>query len=284
MKVSAVIVTYNRPEYLKRALISLNDQSYLVDEVVISDDGSEYYIPKYLEGIISELKFSVKFVRQEDQGFRAAKARNNGIRAAEGDYTIFVDQDVIFTTNYIKKFIEKCSLDTFLVAYPVRLNKYQTEYLLSNDLSEINIENLLKSKQIRKVHKQYYKDAFEYYLKRLLKIKSYKPKLRSGVFGIHKENLEKTNGFDENYTGWGNEDDDLGRRLYSAGLIGRNVFYNEFPIHLYHKPNHDSGNRVNLDYYRKRKKEIAGGDFYAINGIKSPIDGFVPETRILKEN
>jgi GT2 family glycosyltransferase len=281
VKVSAVIVTYNRPEYLKRALLALNNQSYLVDEVIISDDGSKEELPDFIKKFASELQYVVKYVRQEDKGFRAAKARNNGIRATSGDYVIFIDQDVVFTENYIKKFIEKSGNDTFLVAYPVRLDKEQTNRLLENESSNIEFYKILKSKQIKKIHKQYIKDSFEYYLKRVLKNNSYKPKLRSGVFGVYRNLLIKTNGFDENYTGWGNEDDDLGRRLYQAGLIGRNVFYNEFPIHLYHEPNHDAGKRVNIDYYRKRKLEIANGDFKAVNGIENPIDGFIPEIKTL---
>jgi hypothetical protein len=281
VKVSAVIVTYNRPEYLKRALLALNNQSYLVDEVIISDDGSKAELSDFIKKFASELQYVVKYVRQEDKGFRAAKARNNGIRATSGDYVIFIDQDVVFTENYIKKFIEKSGNDTFLVAYPVRLDKEQTNQLLENESSNLEFYKILKSKQIKKIHKQYIKDSFEYYLKRVLKNNSYKPKLRSGVFGVYRNLLIKTNGFDENYTGWGNEDDDLGRRLYQAGLIGRNVFYNEFPIHLYHEPNHDAGKRVNIDYYRKRKLEIANGDFKAVNGIENPIDGFIPEIKTL---
>jgi hypothetical protein len=91
-----------------------------------------------------------------------------------------------------------------------------------------------------------------------------------------RDDLLRVNGFDENYKGWGAEDDDLGRRLYRSGIIGRTVFRDEFPLHLWHP--HATGGRDsrNLHYYNRRRREIAGGDYRAVNGISNPLDDDVP--------
>ncbi|MDZ7371874.1 MAG: galactosyltransferase-related protein, partial [candidate division KSB1 bacterium] len=88
------------------------------------------------------------------------------------------------------------------------------------------------------------------------------PKLRGGLVLINREDYIRVNGFDEQYIGWGNEDDDLGHRLHEAGVIGYNPFVKEFPLHLYHPPYREGEKRVNLDYYRRRLKEIHGQGIY----------------------
>ena len=40
----------------------------------------------------------------------------------------------------------------------------------------------------------------------------------SGNFAVVRADLFMVNGFDEAYVGWGQEDDDLGRRFYAAGV------------------------------------------------------------------
>lgn len=269
--ISGIIPIYNRSDNLKKCLFSLNSQSLLLDEAVLSDDGSQEDVLSAVKTILPELKFKVKYVRQEDKGFRAAKCRNNGIRESKGDYLIFVDQDIVLTRDYIKQFVEKKRADTFLVAYPIRLTEEQSLRLTHNMIKDANYGDLVSRHQIRKIHRQFIEDGFEYILKRVFRTKSYKPKLRSGVFGVFRDQILRVNGFDEKYQGWGNEDDDLGRRFYQAGLIGQNVFYNEYPLHLFHPTGQASRERVNLDYYLLRKAEIKNGDIKAKNGISNPL-------------
>jgi len=280
--ISGIIPIYNRSENLKKCLISLNSQSLLLDEAVLSDDGSQEDILSTIRAILPELRFKVKYVRQEDKGFRAAKCRNNGIRESKGEYLIFIDQDIILTRNYIRSFVEKKDVDIFLVAYPVRLTEEQTRKLTYDMIKDANYDDLLFPRQIRKIRKQFLEDGFEYIFKRLFKTKSYKPKLRSGVFGVYRDRILQVNGFDENYQDWGNEDDDLGRRFYQAGLIGKNVFYNEYPLHLFHSIGQTNRERINLDYYLQRNAEIKGGDIKARNGISNPLGD--DEIRVVELN
>ena len=269
--ISGIIPIYDRSENLKKCLISLNSQSLLLDEVVLSDDGSRDDIPSAVNEILPELRFKIKYVRQEDKGFRAAKCRNNAVRESKGEYLIFIDQDIVLTRNYIRLFDERKREKTFLVAYPVRLTEDQTLKLTYDMIRDAKYHNLLFPRQIRKIRRQFFEDAFEYILKRLFRTRSYNPKLRSGVFGVFRGQLLQVNGFDENYQGWGNEDDDLGRRFYRAGLIGQNVFYDEFPLHLFHSEDQPKKERANLEYYLQRKVEIRNGDIRARNGISNPL-------------
>jgi len=98
--ISIILVVFNRIDFLRKSLLSINSQSYLPDEVVITDDGSKEDIPGGIADMLPKLKFKLKYVKQQDKGFRLAKCRNNGIRIAEGDFLIFWDQDVLGTKKY----------------------------------------------------------------------------------------------------------------------------------------------------------------------------------------
>lgn len=270
-KFSVIVSVYNRLNYLKNALISIQNQSVVPSEVIVTDDGSQEPIEAFLKELAGNFSFSIKLVRQQDRGFRLARCKNNGIRIASNDFLVFWDQDVIGTKNYLQVYRHYQKPGRFLVSYPVRLTPEQTQQLTETDIRSGRFNHLLKKEQIAKIHRQYRKDRFYYWYRKLFAHKDTRPKLRGGVFGIFKEDLLRVNGFDEKYQGWGNEDDDLGRRLYASGVTGLNPFYDEFPLHLYHPPYHQNGQRVNLEYYRQRQKEIRQGAIRATHGIENSL-------------
>lgn len=253
-----------------KTLLSLNSQSMPPSEVVVTDDGSDKDMLGELKLINPELNYKVKYVRQENNGFRAAKARNNGVRYSENEYLVFYDQDIVSTKNYLRTFAEYADLMRFIVAYPVRLTESQTNTVDKEMISAFKYDHILMSSQVHKVKKQFLKDYYSF-VKNKLGLSKKGPKLRSGVFALHKENFVKVNGFDELYRGWGNEDDDLGNRLYASGLVGFNPFWNEYPLHLYHEANHQGGTRVNAEYYSEKKKIIKEGNFTCDYGLSNPL-------------
>lgn len=258
-------------------------QSVLPHEVVISDDGSQTDIVGHIRDLISDVDFKTTYVKQEHKGFRLAKCRNNGVRTAEGDFLIFVDQDLIFTRNYMKTFIDHQKEKQFCVSYPIRLSKQQTECCDSAAIQNFNFDHCIDRKQIEKIHSQYRKDRL-YFLLKKIRLREIGPKLRGGVAAINREDFLKVNGYDEQYQGWGNEDDDLGRRLYKAGIVGTNPFYHEYPLHLYHPPYHVDGIRANKEYYNQRIEAIRGGQYLCEFGLKNPLNEDEEEVTVLQLN
>ncbi len=269
-QVSVIISAYNRVHLLRKALISLSQQSNMPDEIIISDDGSDEDIVTPIRGMVNQMKMRVMYVRQEKKGFRLAKSRNNGVRASGGDYLIFLDQDLVFTRHFLRTFIDNRQEGRFCVAYPIRLTEEQTHSLDDTMIQTNDFEKILKSDQVRKVKEQYRKDKFYTILKQL-HLRSAGPKLRGGVAAVHRTDYILVNGYDENYQGWGSEDDDLGRRFYKAGIHGINPFQHEFPLHLYHQPFHEGGYRVNQPYYFQRIKEINRGKYRCEFGFDNPL-------------
>ena len=61
-----------------------------------------------------------------------------------------------------------------------------------------------------------------------------RPKLVSNNVGIWRSDFEAVNGFDENFRGWGAEDDDLGRRLKRIGVRLKSILRWTRLYHLWH--------------------------------------------------
>lgn len=89
IKVSVIIPTHNRPELLKKAVVSVLNQTYQDIEIIVIDDGLE----KRADRIIKEFNDSrIKYIQhQEEKGGSAA--RNTGIRVASGEFIAFLDDD-----------------------------------------------------------------------------------------------------------------------------------------------------------------------------------------------
>ena len=97
--VSVIIPTHNRANLLKTALDSVYAQEGIGEsfeiEVIVVDDASSDNTPDVVLG------YPAKFIRHEtNQG--ASAARNSGIKASQGKYVAFLDDDDLFLPHKLK--------------------------------------------------------------------------------------------------------------------------------------------------------------------------------------
>ncbi|MEF8853183.1 MAG: glycosyltransferase family A protein [Haloarculaceae archaeon] len=91
-RVSVVVPTYNRPDKLRRAVETVQEQTYQPVELVVVDDHSETPATDALAGLDLSALDAVTTVRhEENRGANAA--RNTGIRRASGAFVAFLDDD-----------------------------------------------------------------------------------------------------------------------------------------------------------------------------------------------
>ena len=90
-RVSVVIPTYNRKEFLEQAVETVQLQTYEPLECVVVDDGSTDGTSEYLESLDYDALCPI--YHEENRGQSAA--RNSGIEAATGEYVLFLDSDDI---------------------------------------------------------------------------------------------------------------------------------------------------------------------------------------------
>ena len=269
MSISLIIPVYNYLDLLEKCLFSVYRQSVLPDEIILTDDGSEDDIVGFFFAQKKKTAIPITLVRQEHQQFRAARVRNNGVSVSKGEVLVFLDQDIVIPQDYVKCIMANLTRGRFLSGYPVRLSKEQSNNLTFEIIEQNNWNAILTAEQKRKIQKQYKKDFLSYLLFSYLHLGGHGSKLRGGVSAIFKRDFELVNGYDENYIGWGNEDDDLGRRLQALGRIGFNFVSNQIPLHLYHTNYHNQGERKNANYSERCKKKISHRNYKCQKGLNS---------------
>ncbi|CAN5136140.1 glycosyltransferase [soil metagenome] len=222
-KISVIIPTYNRSELLSYTLDSLVaqniDKKYF--EVIVADDGSTDDTRAVAKTY--ESKLNLKYVFQEDMGYRPASARNLGIMYAESEICLFIDSGVILDENCVNshiRFHERCVDDSVAIGYIYGFEENNHYASLLKQI--INVSNATKSItdialnpifcDVRETHYIKYYDRLEDLPAAWIYFWT------ANVSSL-KRNLLAVELFDTNYDGkWGVEDNDLGFRLHRAGV------------------------------------------------------------------
>lgn len=133
--VTAIITTHNRLNLLKRAIDSVYAQTYPNIELIVVDDASTDGTSNYCKPLPLQYIYIPK---EESKG--GNYARNQGIRAAQGEYVAFLDDDDYWLPEKIQKQVALIeSKDCELVHCGIRLEiikEKNTKYrdLLPNPL------------------------------------------------------------------------------------------------------------------------------------------------------
>ena len=96
-KVSVIIPTYNRAEYLGEAIQSVFDQTFEDFEILIVDDGSTDDTQQL---VLSFHDPRLRSFYQNNCGISAA--RNAAIRSADGEYIAFLDSDDVWLPELLE--------------------------------------------------------------------------------------------------------------------------------------------------------------------------------------
>lgn len=266
--ITLILSVYRKTRELGILLSALTRQSHKDFDVIVADDGSGEEMESFVHDYKNRINYDIKYITQEDLGFRKNKILNKAVAGSNSDYLIFLDSDCIPHKDFIKAHFENSGENVVLVGRRVHLNKK-----LSNELNE----ELVVS------------DSFDrFYLKALgrsigfnspvstaeegivVKNKTLRKALSRNLhivgcnFSVSKELLLKINGFDENYVGPGiGEDSDVEHRLKLINAEFKSVRNLAVAFHMYHPKTTESNS--NYDYFHnnvKLKKE-----FYCKNGI-----------------
>lgn len=198
-KVSVIIPTYNREEYISDTIQSVLDQTYKDFEIIVVDDGSTDKTKEKLE----PFKSKIKLIEQKNS--ERAVSRNNGVKNSNGKYLAFLDSDDLWIKDKLEKQVEilENSNDVILV--------YGQSFRIND-----------QSKKIKTAKRQmlgYSGDVFEELLFRNFIV--------SATPMIKREFFEKTSGFETKYIPY--EDWELWLRL---SLKGKFHFLNK-PLSYY---------------------------------------------------
>ena len=273
MKCTIIISVYKDINSLDLILESLFNQTIIPNEVVISEDGNSIEMFKYL--VTARSKYSnlnIIHLFQEDIGWRKNIALNRSIVASKYEYLIFIDGDCVPYDNFIEWHLKLAEENSVLCG-----RRSEPGDSISNKIRNRNIS-------VKDYRKNYLKLFFEYkrdknakhydagifinpnsLVGKILKNKRDKKAHLVGCnFSCFKSDLEKINGFDEDFTmPTTGEDTDIERRMRLCNIEMKSCRNAAIIVHLYHE-------KVFDDEISKKTLELMnskGDEFFCGNGI-----------------
>lgn len=266
MKTTIIISVYKNIKALKLILDSILQQTYKVNEIIISEDGDSDVMREF----ISTLNIpNLVHLMQEDLGWRKNIALNNSIRKSSGEYLIFIDGDVLLHPRFVEGHIKLSEPGKVCTGKRSELGQKYSNLLFEN---KININSLSKNYlfwiiqlHLDKVH--HYEDGI--YLPLLNKITStrYVRHIIGCNFSCYKTDMEKINGFNEEFKNPSEgEDVDITWRFRGLGIEMKSCRYIANVYHLWHKKGFDeSDGKINRKIMHD---SIEKNQFVCLNGLK----------------
>jgi len=254
--ISVIVSTYNRPEALELVLSGLAEQDDAEFEVVVADDGSRGETRSLVEKLVSSFPVKLKYVWQEDLGFRAARVRNLAVEAASGSYLIFLDGDCVPPRQWVARHRALAEDGWMVAGNRVLLSKNFTERVERDKLSlpDMSGADILRIRLSGGINRllPLVNLPFDWFRK----IGSSRwEKVRTCNLAVWRKDFELVGGFDEVFAGWGYEDSDFAVRLLNSGVRHKNGAFATGVFHLYHPVRDRSSEDKNFILVMNRLKQ-----------------------------
>ena len=234
--ISVIVTTYERDDALAAVLRSLANQNDPDFEVIVADDGSGPATAALVESWKARIGHRVVHVWHEDNGFRAAEIRNRAILVARGTYCLFLDGDCIVRRNFVAAHRRLAEHGWFVSGNRVLLSPALTEEVLRDDLMPEGwtLARWISERARGGVNRIAALLSFPLGPLRRLRQSAWEG-VRSCNLAIWRADLDRVDGFDADYSGWGKEDSDIVVRLLNAGVKRKDGNFATGVIHLWHK-------------------------------------------------
>jgi glycosyltransferase involved in cell wall biosynthesis len=198
LALSVVVPTYNRREQLTTVLPTLLDQTLAKDayEIIVADSTSTDGTAEYVRDVIASVGNRVRYLPGA-YGGRAA-ARNAGVTRARAPVVLFTDADILASPNLFERHVlghvQAEGRRVAIVGCELQVRSLD-DYATQRDRPENR--KPLHPKTRRTL-------SWLYFL--------------TGNASVRREDLLAVGCFDEDFTGYGHEDLELGYRLARSGV------------------------------------------------------------------
>ncbi len=255
--ISVIVTTYNREDALAAVLRSLAQQTDPDFEVVVADDGSGPDTAALVEAEKARIGHRVEHVWHEDRGFRAAEIRNRAVLVARGAYVIFLDGDCIVRPDFVATHRRLAERGCFVTGNRILLSPELTAAVLREHqaperwsaarwlrerlrggVNRLSALLHLPLGPLRRLRQSAWRGA------------------RSCNLAVWRADLDRVDGFDAGYSGWGKEDSDIIVRLLRAGVRRKDGVFATGVIHLWHK----EADRSQLAENERKLADIVAGE------------------------
>ena len=223
MKISFLITTFNKPDYLALVVKSIVRNVPDCAEIIIADDGSSWTTREEVNRLVVGCAISIRYCWLPNDGFRVARSRNLAALKATGDFLVFLDGDCVVTPGWWIR--QKAFLERERIVFGSRLLLCQNQ---SDDLVRDVTGGLVDSFTKGRKFLNLPIGLFRFLPKRTWR------RFRGFYFSIARCDYYDLGGFDEAYNGWGLEDSDFAVRALRLGMVLFDGRYAGSVLHLYH--------------------------------------------------
>jgi glycosyltransferase involved in cell wall biosynthesis len=233
--ISLIVTTYNRIDALEAVLAGVARQVDRRFEVVMADDGSGPETRAVIDCWRSRIGVPLGHVWQQDQGFRAAEIRNRAILASRGEYCIFLDGDCLVRPDFIARHRRLAERGWFVTGNRVLLSPALSAAVLREGLRpELwTARQWVWQRLCGRVNRLAAVSTLPLGPARKLATRQWRG-ARSCNLAVWRSDLDRVDGFDAGFSGWGREDSDLLIRLIHCGVRRKDGRFATGVIHLWH--------------------------------------------------
>ena len=266
--VAVVVAVYSDLEALALIIDSLLTQTYIPNEIIVTEDAEHQHVKSYIESLNNS---KIIHLSQKDDGWQKEKALNSAIKVAHSEYLIFIDGDCLPYSTFVQGHLKLSHPNVALCGRRTEPGEKFSTLLRTKKLSLTTFQNNYLSNYfaLQKDHIRHYDEGLYFAAGSLIfqLIHKYGRK-NSHIVGCnwscYKKDLEIINGYDEDFTmPTTGEDTDVERRLRHFDVEMRSCRNAANVIHLYHEKIFNAAISKKTEALMETKKDI----FVSKNGL-----------------
>ena len=194
---SVIITTYNRPKELEMVLCGLSMQKTAPTEILIADDGSSEETASIIKKWQQICSPPIIHVWHVDNGFQKPLICDKAVKAARGEYLIFIDGDSVPHPYWVRDHLKAIQQNTVLCGRRVRLGPKLTQEIDLKTVQSRKLRTFSKSVVLSALAKDTKRFALGIRLPMFLaRILHPKERRLMGVnFSLHKELFQRLGGY-----------------------------------------------------------------------------------------
>lgn len=235
-----VVISTHTTRHLRRTLLGLAAQHRRPDSVVVSCDNDDAAISDLVRVTLSESGLEGAVIQRPHAGVaRLNQVRNNGLRwlhrhAPSESVVVILDGDCVLRSDALQHHAACCRPRTLVIAFRHDLTEPQTAGFDDEALARREPPVALPNDQLQRLAARARRYRRQAMLRRFGLTKPHKPKPLGAHMSFRLADAVAINGFDERYEGYGQDDDDFGRRMYQSGCAPVVAIDRIIAYHLYH--------------------------------------------------
>ena len=227
--VALIVSTYDQPDYLRRVLVAVSRQGRLPQEMLLADDGSGDETKEVFSRWSAQQTFASRHLWQAHAGFRKAHILNRAVAAAQSEYLVFLDGDMVPHRDFIADHLAAARTAAFVQGHRALVGQKAAGWFGQGELAADRWRAVWQGQLSG------WKNAWRWPWS-VVSEKKHLRGIRGCNLSLWRADLRRVNGYNEAFTGWGREDAEFAARLMNAGVRRLDVRGRAVCFHLWHPP------------------------------------------------